>query len=792
MKVSETWLREWVNPPVTTEQLVAQLTMAGLEVDSAAPVAGAFEKVVVAKVLETARHPQADKLTICQVDCGQTSPIQIVCGAANVRTGLTVALALIGSSLPNGMVIKETKLRGELSQGMLCSATELGLSDKSEGIIELPIDAQIGADLRAYMALNDSVLDIDLTPNRADCFSVLGIAREVATLNQLPLRSLDIPSYQPTHDVRLSVQLIEPAACPQYVGRVIRQVNPHAETPLWLSERLRRAGIRPIHPVVDVTNYVMLELGQPMHAFNQHAIDGGIKVRFSHKDEKLTLLDEQQVTLHERTLVIADNTKALAIAGVMGGADSAVHADTTDIFLESAYFNPQFIAGVARQYGLCTESSQRFERGVDPAIQAQALDYATQLLLQIVGGEVGPAVFAKDEVALPRSKQIQFHPEQVQKLTGVEVLEADMISTLQGLGITTDTRAKPWVLSIPTYRFDIELDVDIVEEIIRIYGYDRIVAQPMIDTLKPGAVYPLEPLSQRIASVLKSRGYHEIISYSFVDPELQQAIYPDAQPFNLLNPISSELSQMRVGLWPGLIAALIHNSHRQQSLIKLFETGTVFDTATEPLTERASIAGIMSGEWGGLNWSEPTRALDFYDLKGDVQAIFDFLGVSAVRYLQEIHPGLHPGKSAEIVVGEQSIGWVGVLHPRLAEALSLDDEVLVFEFTLAHLLQKAAPQYQKISKFPSVRRDLSFLIENSVSALQIERSVREVKGAERLTSFDIFDVYMGNSIPEGKKSVAIALTLQDATRTLVDDEVNSFIDAIVVKLGQDFAITLRD
>lgn len=792
MKVSESWLREWVNPSITTEQLAAQLTMAGLEVDSVAPVAGQFTHVVVARVLEAKPHPEADKLTLCMVDCGQEMPLQIVCGASNVRTGLTVALAMIGATLPNGMTIKETKLRGQLSQGMLCSAAELGMVDQAAGIIELPDDAPIGTDIRQYMSLNDTVLDVDLTPNRADCFSVFGIAREVATLNQIPLRERKQLSHQPTHDDRLSVSLDAPQACPLYYGRLIRQINPHAQTPLWLVERLRRAGIRPIHPVVDVLNYVMIEFGQPMHAFDQSQLHGDIHVRYSTPNEKLILLDDQAVTLSEQTLVIADEAKALAIAGIMGGAESAVQAETTDVFLESAFFSPKLIAGVARKYALCTESSQRFERGVDPAIQLFALEYATDLILTIVGGQPGPVICAKNNEALPIQKEILFDPKRVKQLTGVEISEEDMISTLRGLGIAANTQLKPWTLTAPTHRFDIELDVDIVEEIIRIYGYDKIVAQPMFDTIQAGEVNRVEQLNQRIGTFLSGRGYHELISYSFVDPEIQEEIYPESKAMSLLNPISSELSQMRVGLWPGLLASMVYNSHRQQPLIKLFESGVVFDISSGTLEERACIAGLMSGEWGSLNWSEPTRALDYYDLKGDVQSLLDGLDITAVQFVPATHPGLHPGKAAQLVVGGNAIGWLGVLHPRFAEALSLNEEVMLFELSLEPLLSTMVPQYKKISKFPSVRRDLSLLVDNAVTASQLEVAVRDVVSADMLKSFDIFDVYVGESIPHGKKSLAIALTLQDGSRTLVDEEINSSIEKIIEKLHRDFAITLRD
>lgn len=792
MKVSESWLREWVNPSITTEQLAAQLTMAGLEVDSVSPVAGEFSHVVVAKVIEAAPHPEADKLSLCVVDCGQDAPLQIVCGASNVRTGLKVALAMMGAELPNGMIIKETKLRGRLSQGMLCSAAELGMTDQAAGIIELPEDAPVGTDLREYMALNDVVIDVDLTPNRADCFSIYGIAREVATLNKLSLREREQETPLVQHDDTVAVHLDEPEACPYYVGRVIRRINPDAVTPLWMIERLRRAGVRAIHPVVDVTNYVMMAFGQPMHAFDKQTLEGDIHVRLSLPGERLTLLDDQEVALQADTLVIADQAKPLAIAGVMGGAESAVNAHTTDIFLESAFFNPTSIAGVARRYGLCTESSQRFERGVDPAIQWLALDYATTLLLSIVGGEAGPAVTAAHQAARPVQKTLYFHPDQVARLTGVHIAESDMIQALTSLGLKAETATKPWFITVPSHRFDIELDVDVVEEMIRVYGYDKITVQPMIDVMHAGEVHPIERLTQRISAFLVARGYHEMISYSFVEPAIQEALYPNSQAMALLNPISSELSQMRLGIWPGLLAAMVYNSHRQQSMMKLFESGVVFETRDGQLEERASMAGLLAGERGGLSWSDKTRAFDFYDLKGDLEALFAHLDLSAIQFEQAIHPGLHPGKAARIMLDDLSIGWVGALHPELSESLSIDDDVLLFEITLAPLLSTHVPQYKRLSKFPSVRRDLSFLIDETVGASQIEKAVRAVMDPDMLKSFDVFDVYMGDAVPMGKKSVAIALTLQDGSRTLVDEDINGFVDVIIQKLSQEFAIILRD
>ena len=792
MKVSEAWLREWVNPALTGQQLAAQLTMAGLEVDALNPVAGVFSHVVVAHVRKTAPHPEADKLTLCEVDAGTDSPLKIVCGATNVRAGLKVALALIGAHLPGDIIIKESMLRGQLSQGMLCSVTELGLDDRSEGILELPHDAPIGTDLRDYLDLNDQVFDIDLTPNRADCFSILGVAREVAALNQLPLQELPTKKITPESDASLKVHLQEPVACPQYCGRVIRGINPDATTPLWMKERLRRGGIRVLHPVVDVTNYVMLELGQPLHAFDLKSIQGDIHVRFGHADETLVLLDGQEVTLDQQVLVIADDVSPLSLAGIMGGEASAVQADTTDIFLESAFFNPLVVAGVARRYGLCSDSSQRFERGVDPSLQSIALERATDLLQSIVGGCVGPLQVMTQPDLLPAKIEVQFNPNKVKQLTGLDIPATQMALMLNGLGLMVDKSKPVWTVAVPPHRFDIALDVDLVEEIIRLYGYDNIVGTPVVTDMKASPINPLLRLSTTIGSFLSGRGYRETISYSFVDPEFQNALYPDAQTFNLLNPISSELSQMRAGLWPGLLASMVYNIHRQQTAIQFFESGVVFDAADAQMQERACVAGLITGVQGGLNWSESAQTFDFYDMKGDLQALFAVLQIPNVRFVAAPHTALHPGQSARILIGDEEAGWMGVLHPRLLDALDLKTEVILFELSLTALSRQHLVHYQPISKYPQIRRDLSLLVNVDVPVDQIEQAVREVVRSDVLKAFDVFDVYMGESIPIGKKSLAIALTLQDDKRTLIDTEIHAMIASILKKLEDDLAIVLRE
>ncbi|MDP3269027.1 MAG: phenylalanine--tRNA ligase subunit beta [Legionella sp.] len=793
MKLSKLWLREWVNFSLTEQELADQLTMAGLEVDAVSPVAGEFTEVVVAEVLSTKVHPDADKLTLCNVTVGEGSSLQVVCGAANVRRGLKVALAKIGAQLPGGLKIKESKLRGELSQGMLCSVAELGMSEHSEGILELEDDAPLGMDLRKYLNLDDHVFDVDLTPNRADCFSVLGIAREVAVLNQLSLVEQPVTIVVPTVDDVLKVNLKSTQACPHYCARIIRNINPSAITPLWMAERLRRGGIRVLHPIVDVMNYVMLELGQPMHAFDLAKINGDINVRFSNPSEHLELLDGQTISLNEKVLVIADAEKPMALAGIMGGANSAVQAHTTDVLLESAFFNPVIIAGVARKFGLFSDSSQRFERGVDPELQIKALERATSLILSIAGGQAGPVIEASDLEHIPAQITLQFDTEKVRKLTGLDIPLAKMQSLLEGLGMGVINKSKGiFEVSVPSHRFDIQQDVDLVEEIIRLYGYDNLIAQPMNTEVQAGHSSELEQLSARLAVWFRNRGYNETISYSFVDPEIQDALYPQRECMQLLNPISSELSQMRIGMWPGLIASMIYNVHRQQNAIKFFEIGVVFDVHNKKLNERPCIAGLLTGEQGVMHWSETPRHFDFFDLKGDLSSLFALSKLKNVAFIPAVHDALHPGQSAEIQINGQHAGWIGVLHPRLSDALDLQQDVILFELNLNALSNKSAPRYKTISKYPQIRRDLSFLVDISVNAEQIEQAVRNSIAEDWLKSFDVFDVYTGKGIPEGKKSLAIAMTLQNDSRTLVDAEINLVISAIIKTLENEFAILLRE
>jgi phenylalanyl-tRNA synthetase beta chain len=787
------WLNEWVDFSLTSQELAHQLTMAGLEVDSVSPVAGAFDKVVVAKVLATKPHPNADKLTVCDVQYQDGQGLQIVCGASNVRPGLKVALATVGAVLPGDFKIKESKLRGELSQGMLCSASELGLADQSEGIMELHADAPLGMDLREYLKLDDVVLDVDLTPNRADCFSVLGIARETAVKNQLPLKYPAIACVPPSVDEVLAIELKDSKACPRFCARVLRGINPKAETPIWMVERLRRSGVRSVHPVVDCTNYVMLELGQPMHAYDLSTLDGPIQARMAEESESLELLDGQKIQLKHPALVIADSKKVLGLAGVMGGLSTSVQSNTADVFLESAYFNPLVMAGVARKYGLFSDSSLRFERGVDPQLQRSALERVTALIQSIAGGQVGPIVEAVDEAYLPKTTLLSFDTRKVQKLTGLNICVDEMTAIFKGLGMSISRVAPPIIeLSVPSHRVDIQLDVDLVEEVIRLYGYEKLQPQVMQTVVQTGTTSQNERLGFQLAHWFKTRGYHETVSYSFIDPQIQEELYPNQEFMQLLNPISPELSQMRVGLWPGLIASMVYNLNRQQNALQLFELGTVFEVEKGQLHERHCLAGLLTGERGDLSWSEPKRAFDFFDLKGDLQSLFSVLKLEDVNFLCASHPALHPGQSAEIVIQGQRAGWIGALHPRLTYELDLQKDVYLFELNLANLDNKKPKSYQTVSKYPQIRRDLSFLVDEDVKALEIETSVRQTIKENWLKAFDVFDVYTGKGVPEGKKSLAIALTLQDEGRTLVDSEINALISAIINELEKSFSIILRD
>ena len=792
MKFSEKWLREWVDPPVSTEELAHQLTMAGLEVDAVEPVAGEFSKVVVGRVLKVEAHPDADKLRVCEVDVGGDEPLQIVCGAANVREGLRAPVALVGAKLPGGFRIKKSKLRGVPSHGMLCSASELGLAEQSDGLMELPDDAPVGADLRDYLDLDDVTIELGLTPNRGDCLSIAGVAREVGVLNRLPVAGPEIPPQANAIKDTLAVHLEAPEDCPRYVGRIIRGIDPAATTPLWLQEKLRRCGLRSLGPVVDVTNYVLLELGQPMHAFDLARITGGIHVRHATEGEKLTLLDGQEVTLTEGTLVIADERAPLALAGIMGGAESAVGDATTDIFLESAWFSPLAIAGRARSYGLHTDSSHRFERGVDPELQLQALERATFLLLEIVGGQAGPVIEQVVSEHLPPRTPVRLREARIERVLGTAIPADEVVDTLSRLGMRVEAGEGNWQVTPPSFRFDIAIEVDLIEEVGRIHGYDNLPETTPAVHLR----MPQRPEAQvslaRIRERLVDLGYAEAITYSFVDPDLQKRLDPDHPAIELANPIASDMGVMRTSLWPGLLQAAQYNLNRQQNRLCLFECGLRFIRQEPEIKQEMMVSGVLSGSVAPQQWGIPPRNVDFFDAKGHVEALLDLTGRREdFTFKADSHPALHPGQSAAIVDRDgRTVGRVGALHPAQAAALGLSQTVYLFELE-ADILQKGrVPAYRPLSKYPSIRRDIALVVDADVPAGQVLETIREA-GAEHLTDIQLFDMYTGEGIDLGRKSLALGLTLQDLSRTLKDTEVEAEVDRILDVLNKKLGATLR-
>ena len=792
MKFSEQWLREWVNPAISTQQLSDQLTMAGLEVDAVAPVAGPFTDVLVGEIIEAVQHPDADKLRVCKVSVGQGEPLQIVCGAPNARVGLRVPTAVIGATLPGDFKIKRAKLRGVESFGMLCSAKELGLSEASEGLLELPADAPMGTSLRDYLQLDDNTIELGLTPNRADCLGVMGIAREVAVLNRMALNAPAIAEVPAAHDATFPVTLDAPADCPRYAGRVVRGVNARAATPLWMKERLRRSGVRSLGPVVDVTNYVLLELGQPMHAFDLAKLSGGIHVRRATAGETLKLLDGTDAKLESDTLVIADEKGPLAMAGVMGGDASAVTDDTVDIFFESAYFNPQSIAGRARRYGLHTDASHRYERGVSPELQRIALERATALLVAIAGGQPGPVTDVCTAEHMPQRAPIRLRRARIARVLGTAIEDAEVHDILTRLGLYVEADAEGWLATPSAWRFDLGIEEDLIEELARVHGYSR------IPTTAP--VAPLTMLAQpegrveegALRRVMIERGYQEAVTFSFVEPKVQEVLDPDNAPIALANPISADLAVMRTTLWASLIPVVLHNVRRQQARVRLFETGLRFVNQNGQTLQEKMIAGISLGSRLGEQWGAPTTPVDFYDVKGDVEALLRFVQPAAsVAFQAEAHPALHPGQSARIVVNGRPVGWLGALHPNVTKALDLPGRTLVFELELAIFHQASVPKFSELSKFPAIRRDLALVVERGLPAARIEVVVRGA-APETLQEFRIFDVYTGEGIDSRSKSVALGLTLQAHSRTLTDAEVDAAIQNVVAALKQELGATLRD
>ena len=790
MKFSEQWLREWVQPAIDTNELVDTITMAGLEVDGTEPVAGEFSGVVVGQVVTREQHPDADKLSLCQVTDGEET-FQIVCGAANVREGLKIPFAKIGAVLPGGFKIKKAKLRGVESFGMLCAEQELGMAESSDGLMELAEDAPVGSDFRDYMGLDDAIIDVDLTPNRGDCLSIAGLAREVGLLTRTDVTPPVIESVAPQIDDVASIEVLGSEGCPRYLGRVVRGVNVKALTPLWMVEKLRRGGIRSIDPVVDITNYILLELGQPMHAFDLNQIEGGIRVRFAEEGEKLVLLDGQEIELTTDSLVIADHQKPLALAGVMGGEHSGVNGDTVDLLLEAAFFNPITIAGKARSYGLHTDSSHRFERGVDYELARTAMERATALVLDICGGQPGPVVEVASEDNLPTVADIPLRRERITRVLGVSFEDAEVSEILTRLGMDVSETEQGWLAKAPSYRFDMAIESDLIEELARIYGYNRLpVRTPVAAT--PLAAAPEDKIGlMDIRRVMVARGYHEAVTYSFVDPELQKAIDPEVDALALMNPISSDMSVMRTTLWPGLIKAAEYNLKRQQSRVRLFETGLRFEPSDGGLKQIPTLAMLATGGRLEQSWTGAADAVDFFDVKGDVETLLGRTGaLESFRFIPDSLPALHPGQSARIEKDGQVFGWIGALHPSIEKQLGLKQRVYLVQFDLETLRQTAVPAFAELSKFPEMRRDLALVVDQEVAVDTVLDGIRESAG-EFLTGVNLFDVYVGKGIDINRKSLALGLTWQHPSRTLTDQEVNDSVDAVLSHLADTTGATLR-
>jgi phenylalanyl-tRNA synthetase beta chain len=792
MKISETWLREWVDPDLDSAALTHRLTMLGLEVDSVEPVAPELPEVVVGKVLEVAPHPNADRLSVCTVDVGGKEPLSIVCGAANVRAGEHYPVAMIGATLPDGLKIKRSKLRGEVSEGMLCSGVELGIAETADGILPLGETASPGTSIVNALDLDDRVIDIDLTPNRADCFCVMGVARDVAASERIAFSAPDISAIASVTETSFPVKLNAGAGCARFCGRVIEAIDPAAETPLWMRERLRRSGIRSISPVVDVTNFVMLEFGQPMHGYDLAKLSGNLQTRRADDGEELILLDGQTVTLDPEVLVIADANGAVAMAGIMGGETTAVTGQTTDIFLESAFFTRDVIAGRARRFGLHTDASVRFERGVDPRNQARAIERATSLLLDITGGKPGPLIEVSRDEELAKSAAVKLRRQRLADVLGVEIDASEVRALLEGLQLTVEDSADGWMVTAPSARFDIEIEVDLIEEVVRLYGYDRIPSIPGTFQASPGSVTESTVPLERLRATLAARGYQEAITYSFVAQDLDTAFADGTAGLVLSNPISSELSVMRQSLWPGLIGALKRNLSRQHSRVRLFESGVRFILEDTELSEENVIAGLACGSARPEQWGETANPADLFDIKADVQGLFDLTGAGHEFYFGTgTHPALRPGRTAQVSRDGAAIGWVGELHPALVKRLGLSTAPVLFELALKPVLTGQVTAFAPISRFPAVRRDIAVIVANDIPVQDLERAVRDAAG-KRLREVIVFDIFTGKNIENGSKSVALGLILQETSRTLTETDVDENMHAVIDRLSRDFNATIRE
>jgi len=797
MKVTYSWLKEYV-PLAEPAVLAKQLTLAGLEVESLTPVAPPFSGVVVGEVLESGRHPDAEKLSLCQVTTDGVNRLQIVCGATNVRAGLKVAVALVGAQLPGDVVIKRATLRGQESNGMLCSARELGVGEEHAGILELPDSLALNQELRAALDLDDVTLEVNSTPNRGDCMSVFGIARDYAAAQERRYLTARVDAVPARGTLTFPVAIEASAGCPTFASRVIRGVKTGAASPAWLRERLRRVGINSISPIVDVTNYVMMDLGQPMHAYDLAKLAEGISVRLAEPRERITLLDDKEYELDPEYLVIADARGAIGVAGVMGGRRTAISEATCDVLLESAHFSPEAVAGRARRLGLFTDAAQRFERGVDPTLPALAIERATALLLSIVGGEPGPVQVTRAAAgsAAQPSGWVNLRRARLARLLGVSVPDGEVHAVLAAVSDRVEATAAGWRVHHPPHRFDIRIEEDLIEEVARLRGFDSISESHAVAPQIAGEATESRVTTERLLTAMADRGYREVITYSFVDPALQQQLFPDTPSLRLANPISAELSDMRVSLWTGLVQACRENLRRQQTRVRLFEIGKKFHVhgngRAGELEEVETLAAIATGARWPEQWGSAREALDFYDVKGDALRVLNLTGdTSDVRFEAEALGCLRPGRAARIYRGPQAVGWLGELHPQVVKALNLPTTVILLELETETAFRAKPLQFQKISKFPTIRRDLAIVIDESVPLAVLQENVT-VSASGLLSELRVFDVYRGPGVETGRKSIALGLILQDSSRTLTDVDADTVVTSVVARLRDELSATIRD
>ena len=809
MKISENWLREWVNPPVNIDTLSDQLTFLGLEVDEVLPAQPGFENVVVARIDKIRPHPDAKKLRICDVDCGTSDLVQVVCGAPNARLGLVTALAQVGGVLPNGLKIKAAKLRGEDSSGMLCSAAELGLSESNDGIMELPESAPVGELLTSFLELDDNVIDIELTPDRGDCLSIRGIARDLCAKNDISMLLHEITDVAPQHNEEWQVRVEPSSSCVRYCGRIVRDVDVSMPSPIWMVERLRRAGVRSINPAVDVTNYVMLELGQPMHAFDLDKLQGAIQVREAGEGETVELLDGRTVKLGGDTTVIADDSGAIGIAGIMGGNTTAVDENTTNILFEAALFLPERTIGKPRQYGCHTESSHRFERGVDPQLQKQAIEYATGLLMNMSGGSPGSVTDWQDKSGLPIGVPVVLRRSRLQRIIGVAPDPQNVEMILKRLGIKTERVGDDWTVTPPSYRYDLRIEEDFIEEVARVNGFDSLprtspAYSPEFRAVKETYVPPLAIKQQMV-----NRGYQEVVTYSFVDASFQDILRPDLAALPLANPISADLAVMRTTLLGGLLDTQRRNQSRQLGSMRVFEMGLRFLQAGETKTDsvidadfhsdlqighgliqQSMLAGLAVGLRAPEGWNSESTEVDFFDLKADLESLLKNAGGSDISFGECTLETLHPGQRLSVLSGDAVVGYVGQLNPGLLKALDLNSAPMVFEVALKSLQTSKLPAATGVSKYPHVRRDLALLVDEELSWAKLEACIRQA-APSIVQSILPFDVYEGEKVDSGKKSVAIGLILQDFSRTLEEQEVEEAVDKILSAVTSEYGAELR-